>query len=155
MDSEAELQAGKLTLDDLFVGQVFRSSSYLLDAQKIKLFASEFDPQPFHLDEEEAKNTFFGELVASGWHTAAITMRLLVSSMPISGGLVGAGGEISWTRPTKPGDSLYAETEVVRIKPSRSRPNRGTVTVRTTTRNQADEPVQIMTSRVVVPRIVK
>lgn len=155
MDSKEEVQAGKLTLDDLSVGQVFRSSSYLIDAEKIKLFAAEFDPQPFHLDEEAAKGSFFGELVASGWHTAAISMRLLVSSMPISGGLIGAGGEISWTRPTKPGDSLYVETEVLRIKPSRSRPDRGMVTIRSTTRNQADEPVQIMTSRAVVPRLQK
>jgi acyl dehydratase len=140
-----------LTLEDLEVGQVFRSPSYSMNAEEIKAFAGQFDPQPFHMDEQAAKSTFFGELVASGWHTAAITMRLLVSSTPIKGGLVGAGGEISWLRPVRPGDTLRIETEILSIQPSRSRPDRGTVMVRTTTLNQEGRSVQVMTSRMVVP----
>jgi acyl dehydratase len=145
-------QGESLTLDDLAVGQTFRSETYKIDAEQIKAFASEFDPQTFHLDSEAAEKTFFGGLAASGWHTAALTMRLLVASMPILGGLVGAGGEITWPRPTRPGDTLHVETEVLEIKPSRSRPDRGMVTVRSTTFNQDGESVQILVSRLVVPR---
>ena len=141
-----------LTLEDLEVGQTFLSEEIALSADEIKAFATQFDPQPFHLNEESAKNTFFGELVASGWHTAAITMRFLVSSLKIKGGLVGAGGDISWLRPTRPGDSLHAETEVMAINTSRSKPDRGTVKLRTLTKNQAGKTVQIMTCLIVVPR---
>jgi len=148
---ESTTTAARLTLEDLELGQVFRSQSHTIDAKQIKSFASEFDPQPFHLDEELAKKTFFGELVASGWHVAAITMRLLIASTPIEGGLVGAGGEIRWLRPTRPGDILQVETEVVDVKRSESRPDRGTVTMRSTTRNQEGKSVLVMTSRLVVP----
>lgn len=144
-------KAKDLTLEDLEVGQIYRSDSYTLSANDIKAFASQFDPQPFHLDEESAKGTFFGELVASGWHTASITMRMLVGSLHIKGGLVGAGGDISWLRATKPGDTLVAETEVISIHPSRSNPDRGSVILRTTTKNQKGKSVQIMTCRIVVP----
>lgn len=128
--------ANQLTQDDLQIGQRFRSQSHTIDATQIKNFAGQFDPQPFHLDEELAKETFFGELVASGWHVAAITMRLLIESTPIEGGLVGAGGDIRWLRPTRPGDTLQVETEVAEIKPSKSRLDRGTGTMRSTTKNQ-------------------
>ena len=151
------LQSGEqqqLTLDDLTVGQVFRSGTYQLDAEQIKAFALQFDPQPFHLDEEAAKTSFFGELVASGWHTSCITMRLLVLSTPLYRGLVGAGGEISWTKPTRPGDTLRVESEVLDIRRSPKRPDRGFVTMRTTTFNQHDEAVQIMTSKIVAFRRV-
>lgn len=143
-----------LMLEDLTVGQKFRSGTYTMELDAIKKFASEFDPQPFHTDEEGARGTFFGELVASGWHTASVTMRLFVSSTPIAGGLVGAGAEISWPRATKPGDTLYVETEVLEIRPSKSNPTRGMVTVRSTTYNQNNEVAQILTSRMVVPRRV-
>jgi acyl dehydratase len=116
-----------LALDDLTVGQIFRSDKYQLDESQIVAFARNFDPQPFHLDKQAAEETIFAGLAASGWHTASITMRLLVASAPILGGLVGAGAEISWPRPTRPTDELYVETEVVEIKPSRSRPDRGIV----------------------------
>lgn len=142
---------GDIFLEDLVVGQIFRSGSYVIDAEKIKAFAGEFDPQPYHLDEDAATETFFGELVASGWHTASITMRLLVSSIPIKGGLVGAGGEITWNRPTRPGDSLSVESEVMEIRPSRNRSDRGMVSIRSITRNQNGKSVQIMLSRLVVP----
>lgn len=144
--SEAELALGELQ-----VGQVFRSQTRTIELAEIRAFAEQFDPQPFHLDEDAAKESFFGELVASGWHVASITMRLLVESTPIKGGLVGAGGDIQWLRPTRPGDTLRVETEVVAVKRSESRPAQGTVTVRSTTKNQDDKSVMVMTSRLVVP----
>jgi acyl dehydratase len=149
---ETKKTAVGLTLEDLSVGQVFRSGSYVIDAQQIKDFARQFDPQPFHTDEDAAKQTFFGELVASGWHTASITMRLVVESTPLAGGLVGASTEVSWPNPTRPGDILHCEGEVLEIKPSKSRPDRGMITVRTITFNQKGETVQILTSKMVVPR---
>jgi acyl dehydratase len=141
----------KLALGDLQVGQVFQSKSHRIELADIKSFATQFDPQPFHLDEELAKDSFFGELVASGWHVAALTMRLLVESTPIKGGLVGAGGDIQWLRPTRPGDDLSVDTEITAIKHSDKRPERATVTVRSTTKNQHGEAVMIMSSRLVVP----
>jgi acyl dehydratase len=145
----------RLYLDDLEVGQRFGSGSHALDEAQIKAFARQYDPQPFHLDDEIAKGTMFGGLVASGWHTAAITMRLLVGGgAPIAGGVIGVGGEISWPRPTRPGDILEVESEVLEVKPSRSRPDSGMVTVRCETRNQRGEVVQILTAKLVVPRRV-
>ena len=143
----------RLYLDDLHVGQRFVSDAHALDERQVIAFASQFDPQPFHLDDEAAKSTLFGGLAASGWHTAAITMRLLVGGgVPLAGGIIGAGGEISWPKPARPGDILRVESEVIEIKPSRSRPDRGMVTVRSETRNQRDEVVQILVAKLVVPR---
>jgi acyl dehydratase len=142
-----------LYLEDLHVGQRFASGRHPIDAEQIKAFAQQFDPQPFHLDVEAAKGTLFGGLVASGWHTAAITMRLLVESgLSIAGGLVGGGGEITWPKPTRPGDVLHLESEVLDVRPSRSRPDRGIATVRTETRNQHGETVQVLVAKLVVPR---
>jgi acyl dehydratase len=149
----AESIAGeRLHLDDLRVGQRFVSACQAVDAAEIVAFARQFDPQPFHLDEAAARETLFGGLAASGWHTAAITMRLLNASVPLAGGIIGAGGEIAWPKPTRPGDRLCVESEIVEITPSRSRPDRGMVTVRSETRNQRGEAVQILTARLVVPR---
>jgi acyl dehydratase len=143
----------KLYLEDFTVGQRFISEPHQIDADQIKAFASQFDPQPFHLDEAAAKASFFQGLAASGWHTASITMSLLVKSgMPIAGGLIGAGGELQWPRPTRPGDVLQVESEVLEVKPSRSRPERGMITVKSETRNQNGEVVQILTSRMLVWR---
>ena len=143
----------RLYLDDFYVGQRFMSGSHTVDEDQITRFAREFDPQPFHLDEDAAKGTLFAGLAASGWHTAAITMRLLVDGgAPIAGGIVGVGGEISWPRPTRPGDVLQVESEVVHVAPSRSRPDRGIVTIRSETRNQRGDVVQTFVSKVVVPR---
>jgi acyl dehydratase len=145
--------ADVLYLGDLRVGQRFVSGSLTVDAAEIKAFAAQFDPQPFHLDEAAARNTLFGGLVASGWHTAAMTMRLLVDGgAPLAGGLVGAGGELAWPTPTRPGDILTVETEVLDITPSRSRPDRGMVTLRSETRNQRGDVVQRATMKLVVPR---
>ena len=144
---------GRLYLDDLRVGQRFASATHVIDAAQIKAFARQFDPQPFHLDEEAAKAGLFGGLVASGWHTAAITMRLQVDSgLPIAGGIIGIGGEMSWPRPTLPGDALRVVSEVEEVTPSRSRPDRGVVRMRSETRNQRDEVVQILNAKLFVPR---
>lgn len=141
-----------LFLDDLQVGQRFTTERYELDEREIVEFASEFDPQSFHTDPEVAKKSLFGGLVASGWHTAAITMRLQVTSgIPIAGGLVGLGGELAWPNPTRPGDVLLVESEILSIAPSRSKP-RGVVTLRSETRNQRGDVVQATTVRLLVPR---
>jgi acyl dehydratase len=146
-------QRERLYLDDFQVGQRFASGTHLIDTAQIKAFARQFDPQPFHLDEEAAKASLFGGLVASGWHTAAVTMRLLVESgLPVAGGLIGLGGEMSWPRPTRPGDVLSVVTEIKEVTPSRSRPDRGTVRMHSETRNQRDEVVQILDARLLVPR---
>jgi acyl dehydratase len=143
----------KLYLEDFAVGRRFTTSAVTVDADAIKAFAASFDPQPFHLDEAMAAKSFFGGLVASGWHTASLTMRLLVTSgLPIAGGVIGAGGEVQWPQAVRPGDTLHAVSEVIAAKPSASRPERGMVTVRTETLNQKGEVVQIMTARLVVPR---
>ena len=140
-------------LEDLRVGQRFTSGSHAVDEDQIRAFARQFDPQPFHLDDRAAGASLFGGLAASGWHTAAITMRLLVEGgLPLAGGIVGAGGEVSWPKPTRPGDVLRVDSEVVEIRPSRSRPDRGTVVVRSDTRNQQSEIVQTLVARLVVPR---
>jgi acyl dehydratase len=144
---------GKLFLDDLHVGQRFSSGAHAIEEQQIKAFAGAFDPQPFHLDEDAAKETLFGGLAASGWHTAAITMRLLVDGgAPIAGGIIGAGGEISLPKPTRPGDVLQVECEILEVTPSRSRSDRGMVTMRCETFNQRGETLQILTAKLVVPR---
>jgi acyl dehydratase len=148
-------QAQRLYLDDLQVGQRFTSATHAIDETQIKAFARQFDPQPFHSDGEAAAASLFGRLVASGWHTAAITMRLLTESVPIDNGVIGAGGDIAWPRPTLPGDILSVTSVIEEITPSRSRPDRGIVRMRSETRNQRDEVLQVLTSRLVVLRRVK
>ena len=140
-------------LDDLKAGDRFLSAEHVLDEAQIKSFAAQFDPQPFHLDDEAAKATLFGGLAASGWHTAALTMRLLVGGgLPLAGGIIGGGGEISWPKPTRPGDVLQVHSEVVSVTPSRSRPDRGMVVVRYETRNQQGDVLQLSVFKLVVPR---
>lgn len=141
-----------LYLDDLEPGRVFTSAPLELTVEAIKAFAAAYDPQPFHLDEQAAADTFFGGLAASGWHVSALAMKLLVASVPIAGGLIGAGGEIAWPRPTRPGDVLTVVSEVLEVRTSRSHPERGLVTLRSETRNQMGEPVQVTTMKLVVPR---
>lgn len=107
----------------------------------------------FHLDESAAQGSVFRGLAASGWHTAAVAMRLLVTGgLPLANGSVGLGGEIAWPRPTRPGDTLRVESEIVEIVPSRSKPNQGVVTVKSTTRNQNGEAVYVFTARILVFR---
>ena len=145
-------QSGRLYLDDLRVGQRFTSAAHTLDEQQIKAFARQFDPQPFHTDAEAARQTLFGGLVASGWHTAAITMRLMVEGTPIAGGLIGMSAELSWPRPTRPGSTLHVEAEVVDVRSFGSRPDRGVATIRAETRNQLGEVVQVFQAKLLVPR---
>ena len=134
-----------LYLEDLSVGQRFESRSHLLDEEQIKTFAREFDPQPFHLSEEGAAGSIFDSLAASGWHTAALTMRLLVESVPLADGLIGAELELAWPKPTRPGMRLQVFSEVVEIVPSRSKPNMAIVTMRNETRDQDGTVLQIFT----------
>ena len=140
--------------EDFAVGQTFGSGRLRITKEQIKAFAAEFDPQPFHLDEDAALNTIFRGLAASGWHTAALTMRLLVESeIEPAGGVVGAGfDEFRWPRPVRPGDELHIESEVLEVRPSRSRSNQGVIKVRTTTLNQDDEAVQVQIANLIVPR---
>src|SRR5216684_2951487 len=147
-----EYESG-LYLEDLYVGQRFTSGSYRMDEERIKAFAEEFDPQPFHLDQAAAQATIFGGLSASGWHTAAVAMRLLVTGgLPLGNGIIGLGGELAWPKPTRPGDTLRVESEVVDIVPSRSKPNQAVVKVKSTTLNQDGQPVYLFTAKVLVFR---
>lgn len=141
-------------LDDFAVGQRFESPVAALDADAIKAFARQFDPQPFHLDEVAAAASVFRGLAASGWHTAALTMRLIVASdLRPAGGLIGGGiEELRWPRPVRPGDRLRVVAEILGVRASRTKPNQGVVRVRYTTLNDRDEPVQEMTASMIVPR---
>ena len=142
-----------LYLEDLRIGQTFTSETYVIEAARIKEFAAEFDPQPFHIDESAAEASVFKGLAASGWHTAAIAMRLLATGgLPFANGIVGLGGEIAWPRPTRPGDSLHLESEVVEITPSRSKPQQGIVTGEATMFNQNREAVYVLTAKLLVLR---
>jgi acyl dehydratase len=138
-------------LDDLAVGQKFETGTYVMEESRMKAFAAEFDPQPFHLDEDAARQSVFGGLAASGWHTAAATMRLIVDGkFKLAGGSVGLGGDIAWPRPTRAGDVLRVHTEIIEIVPSRSKPNQGIVKIRNTTVNQKGEEVQVFTAKLMV-----
>ncbi|MBB6558556.1 acyl dehydratase [Acidovorax soli] len=142
-----------LYLEDMAVGRRFQSGEHAMDAAQIIAFAQQFDPQPFHMDDAAAQGTLFGGLAASGWHTAAITMRLQVTTgLPVAGGIIGASGDVAWPRPTRPTDVLHVVSEVMEVNPSRSKPDRGMVTIRSETRNQNGEVLQISTVRIVVPR---
>lgn len=136
-----------LYLDDLKVGDTFVSEKYSLSADKIKNFAQEFDPQVFHCDENLAEDTFFKGLAASGWHTAAITMKLLTESLPFAHGIIGAGGEINWPQPTRPTDNLYVMSTIKEIKYSKSKPNQALLFVETETLNQHNEICQKLDSK--------
>jgi acyl dehydratase len=146
--------SGIYYFEDFAAGQVFATGRLRIDADQIKAFARQFDPQPFHLDEEAAKNSVFRGLAASGWHTAALTMRLMgEGEFKPAGGIIGVGfDELSWQRPVRPGDELHAKSEILELRPSKSRPDRGLIRVRTTTYNQNDEVVQIFTGNLIVPR---
>src|SRR5437868_6890918 len=141
-------------LEDFAAGQTFGSGRLVVETEQIKRFAAAFDPQPFHLDEKAAQETVFRGLAASGWHTAAVTMRLLVESeLKPAGGIIGAGfDEMRWPRPVRPGDELHVESEVLEVRPSKSRPDQGVIKVRTTTLNQNEQPVQMFVGNLIVLR---
>jgi acyl dehydratase len=141
-----------LYLEDLHVGQRFETGTYVVTAAEAHGFAAAYDPQPIHLDEEAARAGPFKGLSLSGWHTAAITMRLFVEQgPPIAGGMIGLGAELSWPRPTRPGDTLRLTSEIVEVRPTRSRPDRGIVTIRSETLNQRNEVVQVFVGTLLVP----
>jgi acyl dehydratase len=141
-------------LEDFAVGQTFGSGRMRIDKERVFAFAAEFDPQPFHLDEAAARDSIFGGLAASGWHTAAVTMRLLCDSdLEPAGGIIGAGlDECRWPRPVRPGDELRIECEVIEVRPSKSRPEQGLIKLRTTTLNQDGEAVLVHVVNLVVLR---
>lgn len=139
--------------EDFVVGQKFSSARLTVTDAEIKEFAASYDPQPFHLDEAAGRDSLFGGLAASGWHTAALTMRLVVgSAFRPAGGVLGFGGELVWARPVRPGDELHVESEILETRLSQSRPGQGIVKVRVTTFNQRGEAVQTFTPAVLVPR---
>ena len=141
-------------LEDYSVGQTYGTRRLRVDEERVKSFAAEFDPQPFHLDSSAARSTIFGALAASGWHTAAVTMRLLVEGdLKPAGGIIGMGFEdFRWPKPVYPGDELHVQSEILEVRPSKSRPSQGLIKVRNTTLNQKGEAVQIATGSLLVPR---
>jgi acyl dehydratase len=141
-------------LEDFAVGQIYRTGTLRVDEARIKSFAGEFDPQPFHLDDAASRKTIFGGLAASGWHTAAVTMRLLVEGeLKPAGGVIGLGfEEFRWPRPVRAGDDLSVESEVLEVRPSKSRADQGLIKLRNTTRNQNGEAVQIQVGSLIVQR---
>lgn len=143
-----------LYLEDLFVGQRFRSGPMEITAEEIIRFARDNDPQFFHVDPEAAKESVFGGLIASGWQTGALSVRLLLGAAdaPFAGGVVGADAQVSWKRPVRPGDSLHIDAEITRIVSPRTRADRGFVSFEITTFNQDKAPVQTMQATIVVFR---
>ncbi|HEY4101229.1 MAG TPA: MaoC family dehydratase [Gemmatimonadales bacterium] len=142
-----------LYFDDLHLGQQFVSGAHTMTETEIIRFAGEYDPQPFHTDADAARHSLFRGLVASGWHTGAVTMRLLVTGpMQLAGGVIGVGGELSWPNPVRPGDTLRVYSEVASMRPSKSRPELGLVAVRSETRNQDGVIVQILVANLFVPK---
>ena len=141
-------------LEDYAVGQVYLSGRKRVSKEEIIAFAKEFDPQFYHLDEVAALKSPFKGLAASGWHTAAMTMRLMVDGeFKPAGGILGVGfDQLSWSRPVRPGDELHVKSEILEVRPSKSKPDRGTVRVQNTTLNQNDEIVQMFTANLLVPR---
>jgi acyl dehydratase len=140
----------QLYLEDLHVGQSWVSEPHTIDVEQIKRFAADYDPQPFHLDEAAANNSLFKGLAASGWHTAALTMRMLVESVPLAEGLVGAELQLAWPKPTRPGMTLRVFSEIAEIRPSRSKPDMAIVTMRNETRDQDGELLQLFTVKMIV-----
>src|SRR5437016_101710 len=139
--------------EDLKVGDRFRSGTYKVTEEQIVSFAREFDPQPFHLDPVKAGQTIFEGLIASGWHTAAITMRLFVQTLNFAEGAIGLGvDELRWPNAVRPGDVLQVETEIVDLRESRSKPSHGIVRIRNVTTNQRGEVVQTMFASALVLR---
>jgi len=143
----------RLYLEDFAVGQVYVAGSIPVSADAIKAYARQYDPQPFHTDDDPARSTFFRGLAASGWHTASLTMSLVVQALPIAGGVIGGGvDELRWPKPLRPGDELRIEGEIIEVRPSRTKASRGLVRVRTTTLNREGHVVQTMIANLVVPR---
>jgi acyl dehydratase len=153
MNAAQDSKMKELYFDDLKVGDRFESGTYSVTQDGIVAFAQEFDPQSFHLDSAKAKESIFEGLIASGWHIAAITMRLFVQTLNFAEGAIGLGvDELRWPNPVRPGDVLQVETEIVHLRTSRSKPRHGIIRLRNTTRNQRVEIVQSMMASALVPR---
>ena len=148
------MQVTELYLEDLHVGDRFGSDTIEVTREDIIAFARDFDPQPFHLDEKAAEQSVFKELVASGWHTAAMSMKLFVTGgLQLAGGSVGLGvDELRWPQPVRPGDTLRLETEILEVRSSKSKPDRGIIRIRNVTTNQRGEVVQTFMAFVMVRR---
>jgi len=142
----------ELYFEDLSAGMVFTSRTVTLDQPEMIAFAEKYDPQPFHVDPVAAQKLFFGGLAASGWYTGSVATRLLVESLPLAGGIIGAGGQLEWRLPARPGDTLQLTVEILELTPSRTKPDRGRAVIRCTSRNQHGEIVHVFTSTLVVLR---
>ncbi len=140
----------KLSLKDLYIGQRFVSESFTFTAEEIKSYAAQFDPQPFHMDEEAARHSPFGGLVASGWHTASVSMRLIVNSIHLDCGLIGLGGTLNWLRPVHPGERIFVESEIISLSPSRSKPGQAVVEVHCQVENNKGDTVIEFTTKLMV-----
>ena len=140
--------------EDLQVGDKFNTAEYEMTAEEIMAFGKKFDPQTFHTDPVAATGTLFGRLVASGWHTAAVSMRLMVlGEMALDGGVIGQGMEnLRWPRPVLPSDRLHVVTEIMELRPAPARPERGLIKLRCRTSNQDGKVVQEMTATLLVAR---
>ena len=149
-ESRSVATSPRLFLEDLFTGREFRSAEYTLGEAEIIAFASMYDPQPFHTDPDKAKELFFKGHSASGWQTAAITMRLLVTSIPLDCGIIGIGGELVWLKPVRPGDTLHVTAKATAIHVSQSKPGKAVVTWFVETLNQHGEAVQTLTTKTMV-----
>jgi acyl dehydratase len=141
-----------LYLEDLSAGDRFESESYEITDENIVAFAEHYDPQPFHLSDESAQDSFFESLAASGWQVGSITMRLIAKSLPIASGVIGGGVTLRWLTPTRPGDVLHVETEILEVIPSKSKPDRGVVKIHAKTINQNGETRQTFDSSLLVFR---
>ncbi|MEP7072200.1 MAG: MaoC family dehydratase [Verrucomicrobiota bacterium] len=138
--------------EDFPVGMRLRSARYQVTPRAIEEFAREYDPQPFHLDQAAAEKTLFGGLAASGWHTAAISMRLFIETMQVPGGIIGlAVDELRWPTAVRPGDDLHVDTEILAARLSGSRPGQGILRIQNVTRNQRDQIVQSFTATAMLP----
>lgn len=148
------MTSGQMFYEDLSNGRTYRSAPIAVTLEEITTFAARYDPQPFHLDPEAGRESVFGGLVASGWLTASLTMRLMVKSeFRFGSGVIGLGVDsLRWPEPVRPGDTLTATVEVVAMRVSASQPEHGVVKIRTTTTNQRDDVVQVMISNVLVRR---
>ncbi len=152
-DRDVVVSMKQRCFDDLKAGDRFRSGRFEVTERQIINFAVEFDPQPFHLDPKKAKETIFKGLIASGWHTASISMRLFVQTMNFAEGAIGLGvDELRWPNPVRPGDTLQVETEIVDVRPSKSKPKNGIIRIRNVTTNQRGEIVQTMFASALVPK---
>jgi acyl dehydratase len=150
----ADIAAPKLHLDGLKVGQVFHSAEYYVSADEITEFSAKYDPQPFHMDDELAKDSIFKGLAASGWHTVSITMNLLVKSLPLAHGIIGTGVEkINWLRPTRPGDILRINAKITEITISPARPDRARVNIHISTVGQDNKVRQELVGKLLIFRV--